>query len=125
MMQVFFLFFCLFNCKIAEFQNFQFIIRIKKCVYCINSILQVILIGRVVSFYMSNTPGFSREDLYLSSAGVILCCAVKSFTFMFFDLGISESGMEIRVTLCSAIYRKVSVRETSGVHILGFMLNVF
>lgn len=74
--------------------------------WSLRSVLQVILIGRTVEYF---TPGsnLTEQDAYISSVGVILCSALKSLIFTAYDIDTSQMGMQIRVSICSAIYRKV------------------
>lgn len=74
--------------------------------WSLHSVLQVILIGQTVAYF---TPGsiLTVQDAYISSVGVILCSALKSLIFTAYDINTSQMGMQIRVSICSAIYRKV------------------
>ncbi len=74
--------------------------------YILHSVLQVTLIGRTVLFFMLGSD-LTITDLYISSVGVLLCSALKSLIFTSYDMGTSHMGMQIRVSICSAIYRKV------------------
>ncbi|KAK0158239.1 hypothetical protein PV328_009270 [Microctonus aethiopoides] len=67
-------------------------------------VLQPLALGRLLRYFSSNN--MSKTEAYLYASGVILCSAVNIFVIHPYMMAIFHTGMKMRVSCCSLIYRK-------------------
>ncbi|XP_053965136.1 probable multidrug resistance-associated protein lethal(2)03659 [Anastrepha ludens] len=69
-------------------------------------ITQPLFLGGLVNYYANSTSSASTNTAYLYALGVILCSALNVLLLHPLMMAILHTGMKVRVSLCSVIYRK-------------------
>ncbi|KAF4521035.1 hypothetical protein B566_EDAN002530 [Ephemera danica] len=75
---------------------------------CVVKVAQPIFLGRLIMYFSQvevDSP-ISREGAYLSAGGVSLCSLLALLLVHPYALGTMHIGMQMRVAVCSLIYRK-------------------
>jgi ATP-binding cassette subfamily C (CFTR/MRP) protein 4 len=75
--------------------------------FLLHRVAQPVFLGRFI-MYFSGMPGFPKERAYLNAGGVSLCSGLALLLVHPYAIGTMHIGMQMRVAVCSLIYRKVN-----------------
>ncbi|KAG5877234.1 hypothetical protein JTB14_025356 [Gonioctena quinquepunctata] len=92
-------------------------------------VVQPIVLGRLLKFYIPGQTEVLQEEAYYYAAGVVLCSLVNIMCSHPYMLAVLHLGMKLRVACCSLIYRKAlklsktSLGETTAGQVVNLLSN--
>ncbi|KAI2473984.1 ATP binding cassette (ABC) transporter subfamily C member [Diabrotica virgifera virgifera] len=93
------------------------------------SILQPLLLKRLLTYYSPQGEPVSIEEAYYYATGIVLCSLLSVLLVHPYMLGVIHIGMKMRIACCSLIYRKAlrlsktALGETTAGQIVNLLSN--
>lgn len=76
-------------------------------------IIQPQCLGGLVTYFSPGENDITKNDAYLYATGIVLCSLISITVFHPFILYAFQLGMRVRLTCCSLIYKKVTIKTES------------
>lgn len=104
---------------LLEFHEFIFLMLIGCCwIVCSFSLLQPFCLGGIISYFTLGSQ-MTKFHAYLYCFGLVILSITYTFLDHCYFMGVEHIGMQIRVAVCSLVFRKVCL------HCLFLLSSVF